>query len=193
MEINAGDTSWVLVCTALVFLMAPGLALFYGGLVRAKSSLNMMMMTFIAVGIVGVLWTLFGFSISFGDSGNGFFGGFDSVGLGELLNQLAVNGGKYPIPALAFAMFQLMFAIITVALISGSIAAMRDRAFSVSATDLSSPARSFCPASAIESSCSGLALITAHRAWRFQRKRHSPVQRFRLAACATVLSYGENP
>lgn len=122
MEINAGDTSWVLVCTALVFLMAPGLALFYGGLVRAKSSLNMMMMTFIAVGIVGVLWTLFGFSISFGDSGNGFFGGFDSVGLGELLNQLAVNGGKYPIPALAFAMFQLMFAIITVALISGSIA-----------------------------------------------------------------------
>ncbi|MEI6364600.1 MAG: ammonium transporter [Actinomycetes bacterium] len=122
MEINAGDTSWVLLCTALVFVMAPGLALFYGGLVRAKSSLNMMMMTFIAVGIVGVLWTLFGFSISFGDSGNGFFGGFDSVGLGELLNQLAVNGGKYPIPALAFAMFQLMFAIITVALISGSIA-----------------------------------------------------------------------
>ncbi len=122
MQLSAGDTSWVLLCTALVFVMAPGLALFYGGLVRAKSSLNMMMMTFIAVGIVGVLWALFGFSISFGDSGNGFFGGFDSVGLGELLNQLAVNGGKYPIPALAFAMFQLMFAIITVALISGSIA-----------------------------------------------------------------------
>ena len=122
MQLSAGDTAWVLLCTVLVFVMAPGLALFYGGLVRAKSSLNMMMMTFVAVGIVAILWTLYGFSMSFGDTGNGFFGGFQLAGMGELLNKLASNGGQLPIPALAFSMFQLMFAIITVALISGSIA-----------------------------------------------------------------------
>jgi Amt family ammonium transporter len=122
MELNAGDTAWVLISAALVLLMTPGLALFYGGMVRVKSVLNMMMMSFIAIGVVGVLWVLFGYSLTFGDGGNGFIGDLSSVGMGELVDELAVNGGAYPIPAFAFAAFQLMFAVITVALISGAIA-----------------------------------------------------------------------
>jgi Amt family ammonium transporter len=121
-EINTGDTAWVLMSAALVLLMTPGLAFFYGGMVRAKSVLNMMMMSFIAIGIVSILWVLYGYSVAFGDTGNGFWGGLGQIGLGELIGQPATNGGAYPIPALVFAMFQLMFAIITVALISGAIA-----------------------------------------------------------------------
>ena len=120
--LNTGDTAWILMSAALVLLMTPGLAFFYGGMVRAKSVLNMMMMSFITIGIVSVLWVLFGFSVAFGDTGNGFWGGLSQVGLGELIGKLTVNGGVYPIPALVFAMFQLMFAIITPALISGAIA-----------------------------------------------------------------------
>ncbi|HYN56347.1 MAG TPA: ammonium transporter, partial [Motilibacterales bacterium] len=103
-------------------LMTPGLAFFYGGMVRAKSVLNMMMMSFIAIGIVSILWVLYGYSVAFGDTGNGLWGGLGQIGLGELIGQAASNGGYYPIPALVFAMFQLMFAIITVALISGAVA-----------------------------------------------------------------------
>jgi Amt family ammonium transporter len=121
-ELSAGDTAWVLASAALVLLMTPGLAFFYGGMVRAKSVLNMLMMSFVTIGIVSVLWVLYGFSVSFGDTGNGFWGGLSLVGLGEAIGQLALNGGVYPIPMLAFAMFQLMFAIITPALISGAIA-----------------------------------------------------------------------
>ncbi len=121
-DINTGDTAWLLMSSALVLLMTPGLAFFYGGMVRAKSVLNMMMMSFIAIGIVSILWVLFGYSVAFGDTGNGFWGGFGQIGLGELIGQTASNGGYYPIPALVFAMFQLMFAIITVALISGAVA-----------------------------------------------------------------------
>ncbi len=121
-EINTGDTAWILVSAALVLLMTPGLAFFYGGMVRAKSVLNMMMMSFISIGIVSILWVLFGFSVAFGDTGNGFWGGLDQIGIGELIGKVADNGGYYPIPALVFSMFQLMFAIITVALISGAVA-----------------------------------------------------------------------
>jgi Amt family ammonium transporter len=121
-ELSAGDTAWVLTSAALVLLMTPGLAFFYGGMVRAKSVLNMLMMSFVTIGIVSVLWVLYGFSVSFGDTGNGFWGGLSLVGLGEAVGDLALNGGVYPIPMLAFAMFQLMFAIITPALISGAIA-----------------------------------------------------------------------
>jgi ammonium transporter, Amt family len=118
-----GDTAWVLASAALVLLMTPGLAFFYGGMVRIKSVLNMLMMSFIAIGIVSILWVLYGFSFAFGTTGNGFFGGFGQLGLGEAMNNLtAANGAAYPIPSLAFSMFQLMFAIITPALISGAIA-----------------------------------------------------------------------
>ncbi|MFM7211055.1 MAG: ammonium transporter, partial [Actinomycetota bacterium] len=121
-ELSAGDTAWVLMAAALVLLMTPGVAFFYGGMVRAKSVLNMMMMSFLAIGIVTVLWVAFGFSLAFGDAGNGFIGDLSWSGLQGLVGQFAINGGVYPIPALIFAMFQLMFAIITVALITGAIA-----------------------------------------------------------------------
>ena len=121
-EISAGDTAWVLMAAALVLLMTPAVAFFYGGMVRAKAVLNMMMMSFLAIGIVTILWVAFGYSLAFGDGGNGFIGDLSLAGLQSLVGELAVNGGVYPIPALVFAMFQLMFAVITVALITGAIA-----------------------------------------------------------------------
>ncbi|MGI9195967.1 MAG: ammonium transporter [Candidatus Nanopelagicales bacterium] len=121
-ELSAGDTAWVLTAAALVLLMTPAVAFFYGGMVRAKAVLNMMMMSFLAIGIVSILWVAFGYSIAFGDGGNGFMGDLSLSGLQSLVGELAVNGGVYPIPALVFAMFQLMFAVITVALITGAIA-----------------------------------------------------------------------
>lgn len=121
--ISAGDTAWVLASSALVLLMTPGLALFYGGMVRSKSVLNMMMMSLISIGIVSVLWVIYGFKLAFGYEANSpWYGSFSLSGLGDQVNELANNGGIYPIPMLAFAAFQLMFAIITPALISGAIA-----------------------------------------------------------------------
>ncbi len=120
---DSGATAWVLISAALVLLMTPGLAFFYGGMVRARSVLNMLMMSFVTIAIVSVLWTLFGYSLAFGAGGNGFIGDFGSAGLGELLSQATtINGSEYPIPGLVFSMFQLMFAVITPALISGAIA-----------------------------------------------------------------------
>ncbi len=119
---NSGDTAWVLASAALVLLMTPGLAFFYGGMVRAKSVLNMLMMSFVTIGIVSVLWTLYGFSVAFGLTGNGYWGGLKWLGMGEAMKTLATNGALLTIPNLSFSMFQLMFAIITPALISGAIA-----------------------------------------------------------------------
>ncbi len=122
MELNSGDTAWVLASTALVLLMTPGLAFFYGGMTRVKSTLNMMMMSFASICIVSVLWVLYGFALAFGNSGSELYGALDFSGLGGAVGQLTNNGGVYGIPLLAFAAFQLMFAIITPALISGAIA-----------------------------------------------------------------------
>jgi Amt family ammonium transporter len=122
MELNSGDTAWVLASTALVLLMTPGLAFFYGGMTKAKSTLNMMMMSFAAICIVSIIWVIYGFSLAFGDSGSAFYGAFEFGHLGSAVGQLTNNGGVYGIPLLAFAGFQLMFAIITPALISGAIA-----------------------------------------------------------------------
>jgi ammonium transporter, Amt family len=120
--VNSGDTAWVLASAALVMLMTPGLAFFYGGMVRRKSVLNMLMMNFIALAVVGVLWTLYGYSMAFGnDAGGGFVGGLKNAMLNSTIGQLAGGKGDQ-IPVLAFVMFQLMFAIITPALISGAIA-----------------------------------------------------------------------
>ena len=120
---DTGDTAWVLMSAALVLLMTPGLAFFYGGMVRSKSVLNMLMMSFVTIGIVSVLWTLFGFSLAFGEGGNGFIGDLGYVGLGEAMKEsTTINGAEYKIPLLVFSMFQLMFAVITPALISGAIA-----------------------------------------------------------------------
>ena len=120
--INSGDTAWMLISTGLVVLMIPGLALFYGGMVRVKSVLNMMMMSFGALAVVFVLWIAFGFSLVFGDSagGKGLIGDIGQFTfLNGLDNSAALIG---TIPAAVFIAFQGIFAAITVALISGSIA-----------------------------------------------------------------------
>ena len=122
MQLSAGDTAWVLVSAAMVLIMTPGLAFFYGGLVRGKSVVNMMMMSFVTIGVVSILWVFFGYSWAFGDSGSSLIGQWTPVGLEHLLGTFPNNGGQYPIPHLAFVGFQLMFAIITPALISGAIA-----------------------------------------------------------------------
>ncbi|WP_181448729.1 ammonium transporter [Nonomuraea aridisoli] len=125
MEIDGGTTAWMLVATAMVLLMTPGLALFYGGMTRAKSVLNMMMMSFGAIIVVTVLWMLFGHSLAFTDNPssaiNNFVGGFDALGLQSLVDTATKDDGT-GMPSLIFSAFQLTFAIITVALISGAIA-----------------------------------------------------------------------
>ncbi|MGH8882314.1 MAG: ammonium transporter, partial [Stackebrandtia sp.] len=124
MEINAGDTAWVLVSAALVFLMTPGLAFFYGGMVRVKSVLNMMMMSAITIAVVTILWVVVGYSLTFGGGDFGhLIGDFSVAGLKDLMSPDAVTGAEgNQIPTLTFVAFQLMFAIITPALISGAIA-----------------------------------------------------------------------
>jgi len=119
MEIDSGNTAWVLTSAALVLLMTPGLALFYGGMARSKSVLNMLMMSFTALGVVSILWVLYGYAIAFGATNGGLFG-FTSGLLG--LDDLATDTVTAGLPDLAFAGFQLMFAVITVALISGAVA-----------------------------------------------------------------------
>ena len=119
--INSGDTAWVLASAALVLFMTPGLAIFYGGMVRAKSALNMMMMSFAAMGVTTIIWVLYGYSLAFGKSQGGLIGNLDHIGLRATLDQVTGAEG-HQIPVLAFAMFQLTFAIITVALLSGAIA-----------------------------------------------------------------------
>jgi len=121
--LNSGDTAWILASTALVLLMTPGLAFFYGGMVRTKSVLNMMMMSIITIAIVSILWVIYGFELAFGyKAESAWYGNISFSGLGSQVNEFTNNGGVYPIPVLVFAAFQLMFAIITPALISGAIA-----------------------------------------------------------------------
>ncbi|MDT9683862.1 ammonium transporter [Streptomyces sp. TRM76323] len=119
--LSAANTGFMLICSALVMLMTPGLAFFYGGMVRVKSTLNMLMMSFISLGIVTVLWVLYGFSIAFGtDSGSVVGWSSEYVGLSGVGRDQLWDG--YTIPVFVFAAFQLMFAIITPALISGALA-----------------------------------------------------------------------
>jgi len=119
--INAGDTAWVLVSAALVLFMTPGLALFYGGMVRAKNVLGIIMQSFFCMGIVSVLWVLVGFSLAFGrDAGGGLIGGLGLAGLRGI--GAGVPGFHLTVPPLAFVAFQMMFAIITPALITGATA-----------------------------------------------------------------------
>ncbi|MFI7587770.1 ammonium transporter [Spongisporangium articulatum] len=124
---DSGDTAWVLTSAALVLLMTPGLAFFYGGMVRTKSVLNMIMMSFSSLGIVTVLWVLYGYSEAFGDDlGSGLLGDpTQFAGLKGLIgidDNYAATHLVGTVPATAFVAFQLVFAIITVALISGAIA-----------------------------------------------------------------------
>ncbi|BDP42730.1 ammonium transporter [Deinococcus aetherius] len=114
--LNSGDTAWMLVSAALVLLMTPGLAFFYGGLTRAQSVLNTMMMSVISIGLVGVLWMLAGYTLAFGEGGNALVGGLGNLGLEGLKDGLTGT-----IPTYVFAAFQAMFAIIALALISGAV------------------------------------------------------------------------
>ncbi len=118
--ISSGDTAWMLVATALVMLMTPGLALFYGGLVRSKNVLGTMMQSFICLGLVSILWIAYGYSLAFGGDVGGIIGTFQWIGFKGVGNE----AGPYSdtIPHLLFAAFQLMFAIITPALITGAFA-----------------------------------------------------------------------
>jgi Amt family ammonium transporter len=120
MSINAADTAWLLVSAALVMLMTPGVALFYGGMVRRKSVLSTMMMSFAALAIVGIIWVLYGYSLSFGPDKAGILGGLDWVVLKQV-GQEASAVYASTVPHLAFMIFQAMFAIITVALITGAV------------------------------------------------------------------------
>ena len=118
--LNSGDTAWILTSAALVLLMIPGLALFYGGMTRSKSTLNMMMMVMGALAVVGVIWIVFGYSLTFGtDGGNGLWGSpTEYLGLEGLMTE----DPEATYPAMAFVAFQAMFACITVGLIAGAIA-----------------------------------------------------------------------
>jgi Amt family ammonium transporter len=119
--VSPGDTAFMMFATALVFLMIPGLALFYGGMVRQKNVLSTIMHSFILIGVISLQWVLFGYTIAFGPDKYGLFGSLAWLGLKGV--GLTPNPGyAATIPHLAFATFQMMFAIITVALISGSFA-----------------------------------------------------------------------
>ncbi|MEI8231864.1 MAG: ammonia channel protein, partial [Actinomycetes bacterium] len=126
---DQGNTAFVLICAALVLLMTPGLAFFYGGMVKAKSVVSMMMLSWGSLGLVGVLWVLYGYAVSFTSSDSPtFYGipgwfGIDTASLGlsaQTAGALGEQTSNYP--SLAFVAFQATFAIITVALISGAIA-----------------------------------------------------------------------
>ncbi|MFG2467458.1 ammonium transporter [Streptomyces canus] len=120
-KLSVANTGFMLICSALVLIMTPGLAFFYGGMVRVKSTLNMLMMSFISMGIVTILWVVYGFSMAFGTDHGSLIGwesdffGWTGIDKGDIWS-------GYTIPVLAFAVFQMMFAIITPALISGAIA-----------------------------------------------------------------------
>jgi Amt family ammonium transporter len=120
MPIDTGDTAWILISSALVMLMTPGVALFYGGMVRQKNVLSTMMMSFVALGLVGLLWVLYGYSLSFGTDLGGVIGRLDFLGL-RGVGQEPSSVYATTVPHLAFMVFQGMFAIITVALITGAV------------------------------------------------------------------------
>ena len=120
MSVNSGDTAWLLVSTALVMLMTPAVAFFYGGMVRRKNVLSTVMMSFSVLALVSILWILYGYSLSFGPDKGGAIGGLDWIGLMGV-GQEPSSVYAITVPHLAFMMFQATFAIITVALITGAV------------------------------------------------------------------------
>jgi Amt family ammonium transporter len=120
-QISTGDTAWVLASTALVMFMTPGLALFYGGLVRAKNVLGTIMQSFFALGLVSVLWVGIGYTLAFGPDVGGLIGGLDFVGF-RGVGQAPSPDYAPTVPHVAFALYQMMFAVITPALIMGAVA-----------------------------------------------------------------------
>ncbi|MBU0968613.1 MAG: ammonium transporter [Proteobacteria bacterium] len=117
---NTGDTAFMLVATAMVMLMTPGLALFYGGMVRSKNVLSTIMQSFICLGLISIIWVVYGYSLAFGPDVGGVIGNLDFLGM----KGVGLEPGPYSatIPHLLFSAFQLMFAVITPALITGAFA-----------------------------------------------------------------------
>ncbi len=125
--INSGDTAWMLVASGLVLLMTPGLAYFYGGMVNSKNVISTMLQSFIAMGVISVIWIVFGFSLAFGDSIGGWIGDPTTFFMFKNVfdHKLALGSAdqlKFTIPFALFAFFQMKFAVITPALISGALA-----------------------------------------------------------------------
>jgi len=118
--LDTGDTAWILVSTALVMLMTPGLALFYGGMVRRKNLVSTIMMSFSILALVGVLWIVFGYTLGFGPDVGGIIGNLDFLAMNNVGLEPSTTYGT-TVPHLIFMMFQGMFAIITVALITGAV------------------------------------------------------------------------
>ncbi|KMO86017.1 ammonia channel protein [Megasphaera cerevisiae DSM 20462] len=118
-QIDTGDTAWVLISAALVFIMTPGLGFFYGGMVRSKNVLTTIMQSFFIVAMISVEWIILGYAMTFGTDISGFIGSLDKVGLAGVGSSILENG---TIPELAFVAFQCMFAVITPALITGAFA-----------------------------------------------------------------------
>ncbi|HEU4745066.1 MAG TPA: ammonium transporter [Anaerolineales bacterium] len=129
--INAGDTAWILIATALVMMMTPALAFFYGGMVRKKNLLSTINLSFITVGLISLQWVIIGYTLAFGTSVGGLIGGLNFFGLAGV--SAAPNADYAPtIPHLAFSAYQMMFAIITPALITGAfVERVRFKAFLV--------------------------------------------------------------
>ncbi|MSW21432.1 MAG: ammonia channel protein, partial [Actinobacteria bacterium] len=127
MDINAGATAWVLISAGLVLFMTPGLAFFYAGMVRSKNVLGMLMQNVFAMGLISILWVFVGFSLAFGGT-NRYIGNFDFAFLRGVVGDVTKAGdfpgygGALVVPGLAFMAFQMMFAVITPALISGATA-----------------------------------------------------------------------
>lgn len=115
---DSGNTAWVLAATALVMIMIPGVGLFYSGLVRKKNAVAMIALSFTALAVISIQWVIYGYSLSFGPDVGGIVGALNFVGLNGLLSGVTANG----IPSLAFVAFQLMFAAITMAIVTSSMA-----------------------------------------------------------------------
>jgi Amt family ammonium transporter len=118
-QINTGDTAWILVCCSLVLLMTPALALFYGGMVRRKNVLSTLTLSYIFMALIGVQWVLYGYSLAFGADISGLVGGLNYLGLTGV-GALPNADYSKTIPHGLFAAFQMMFAVITPALITGA-------------------------------------------------------------------------
>src|SRR5512135_2198216 len=126
---DSGDTSWLLISAALVMLMTPGLALFYGGMVRTKNVLGTIMQSFMVIALVSVQWVLFGYSLAFGPTVNGMIGDLSWLGL-QGVGLLPNPDYAETVPHQAFMIYQAMFAVITPALLMGAIAErMKFKAF----------------------------------------------------------------
>ena len=127
-KINAADVAWLITSTIFVLMMTPGLSFFYGGMVGAKNVISTMLQSFIAMGLISILWVVFGFSLAFGDDIGGIIGNpltflmFKNVGAGVYMTATGKVLGGATIPLALFALFQMKFAIITPSLITGSFA-----------------------------------------------------------------------